>query len=150
MTAKLTASADGSKVTIGTAAEDALQIDATAKKVVAMSGYAIGYALGGGYVVQATDKTTPITLNVASGAFGTAASALAANQTVRFTMNNSKIGINDVLVLNRVAGGTGSSYQVWCDFTTDGTAGICIRNISGGSLSESINVNFAIIKGAGA
>jgi Chaperone of endosialidase len=39
MTAKLTASADGTKVTIGTAAEDALQIDATAKTIAAVSPY---------------------------------------------------------------------------------------------------------------
>jgi len=39
MTAKLTASADGTKVTIGTAAEDALQIDATAKTIEALSPY---------------------------------------------------------------------------------------------------------------
>ena len=40
MTAKITASADGTKVTIGTAAEDALQIDATAKTIKAVAPYA--------------------------------------------------------------------------------------------------------------
>ncbi|MEN6407889.1 MAG: hypothetical protein ABFC77_15655 [Thermoguttaceae bacterium] len=39
MTAKITADATGTKVTIGTAAEDALQIDATAKTIVAVSPY---------------------------------------------------------------------------------------------------------------
>ena len=39
MTAKFSASADGSKVTIGTAAEDALQIDATAKTIKALAPY---------------------------------------------------------------------------------------------------------------
>lgn len=41
MTAKLTASADGSKVLIGTAAEDALQIDATAKTIKALPPYTL-------------------------------------------------------------------------------------------------------------
>jgi hypothetical protein len=41
MTAKLTASADGSKVLIGTAAEDALEIDATAKTIKALSPYTL-------------------------------------------------------------------------------------------------------------
>ena len=41
MTAKFSASADGTKVTIGTAAEDALQIDATAKTIKAVSPYII-------------------------------------------------------------------------------------------------------------
>jgi hypothetical protein len=40
LTAKLTASADGSKVLIGTAAEDALEIDANAKTIKALSPYA--------------------------------------------------------------------------------------------------------------
>jgi len=39
MTAKLSASADGTKVTIGTAAEDALQIDATEKTIKALAPY---------------------------------------------------------------------------------------------------------------
>jgi hypothetical protein len=40
MTAKFSASADGSKVLIGTAAEDALQIDATAKTITGLTPYA--------------------------------------------------------------------------------------------------------------
>ena len=39
MTAKITASADGTKVNIGTAAEDALQIDATAKTIAGTATY---------------------------------------------------------------------------------------------------------------
>jgi hypothetical protein len=39
MTAKITADATGNKVTLGTAAEDALQIDATAKTIKALSPY---------------------------------------------------------------------------------------------------------------
>jgi hypothetical protein len=41
MTAKLTASADGSKVLIGTAAEDALEIDASAKTIKALAPYSL-------------------------------------------------------------------------------------------------------------
>jgi hypothetical protein len=39
MSAKITADATGTKVTIGTAAEDALQIDATAKTIKALAPY---------------------------------------------------------------------------------------------------------------
>ena len=55
MTAKLTASADGTKVTIGTAAEDALQIDATAKTIKALAPYQMG---GNGPAFLATDTAT--------------------------------------------------------------------------------------------
>jgi hypothetical protein len=39
MTAKITASADGTKVLIGTATEDALQIDSAAKTIEALAPY---------------------------------------------------------------------------------------------------------------
>jgi hypothetical protein len=71
MTAKLSASADGTKVTIGTAAEDALQIDATAKTIKALAPYSFlpltsyandsaaaagGVAVGGLYHTTGTVK----------------------------------------------------------------------------------------------
>ena len=52
MTAKLNASADGTKVTIGTSAEDALQIDTTAKTIAALAGYLL---IGGPEVVSGTN-----------------------------------------------------------------------------------------------
>lgn len=39
MTTKIASSADGTKVLIGTAAEDALQIDATAKTIKGLNSY---------------------------------------------------------------------------------------------------------------
>jgi hypothetical protein len=71
MTAKLTASADGSKVLIGTAAEDALEIDSVTKTIKALSPYAYlplasyandsaaaagGVAIGGLYHTTGTVK----------------------------------------------------------------------------------------------
>ena len=41
MTAKFSASSDGTKVTIGNAAEDALQIDSTAKTIKALAPYVL-------------------------------------------------------------------------------------------------------------
>jgi hypothetical protein len=56
MTAKLTASADGSKVLIGTAAEDALEIDATAKTIKALSPYSLAKP-SANYVVSFAPST---------------------------------------------------------------------------------------------
>lgn len=64
MTAKLTASADGSKVLIGTAAEDALQIDATTKTVKALSPYTLA-GNGPAFSAYAT-AATPIPNGVAT------------------------------------------------------------------------------------
>lgn len=64
MTAKFTASADGTKVIIGTAAEDALQIDATAKTIKAVSPYLM---VGNGPIVvaarAAVSQSTPLANN---------------------------------------------------------------------------------------
>jgi hypothetical protein len=109
-----------------------------------------GYALGGGSVVQSTDKTTAIIIDHPSGTFTTAASTLTAGQVVRFVMNNGYIAENDIILVNRLSGGTGSSYRLWADYSAAGSAGICIQNITAGSLSEAITANFILIKGAGA
>lgn len=67
MTAKITADASGTKVTIGTAAEDALEIDATAKTVKALAPYSFlplasyandSAAAAGGVVVGGLYHTT--------------------------------------------------------------------------------------------
>ena len=61
MTTKLTSSSDGSKIRIGTAAEDALEIDATAKTIKALAPYQMA---GNGPAFSAYD--TPLT-SIASG-----------------------------------------------------------------------------------
>lgn len=52
MTAKITADATGTKVIIGTAAENALQIDATAKTIKALSPYKLEIPYRSGEVLQ--------------------------------------------------------------------------------------------------
>jgi hypothetical protein len=61
MTAKLTASADGSKILIGTAAEDALEIDATTKTVKALSPYVFEASNGvpAGTIIDFAGATPP-------------------------------------------------------------------------------------------
>jgi hypothetical protein len=71
MTAKLSASADGTKVTIGTAAEDALQIDTVTKKVAAISPYIIEgndptkLPLSGGTMTGALNINVPSDIGLA-------------------------------------------------------------------------------------
>lgn len=109
----------------------------------------IGYTTGaGGSVTQATSKATQVTLNKMSGFIQTTADALAANTTVSFQLNNTNIASADAIIVHRNFGGTASAYQVWVDSVGPGLCVICIRNITGGSLSESIFLTFSIIKGS--
>lgn len=110
----------------------------------------IGYGAGsGGTVTQATSKSTAVTLNKPTGKITMNNAALAANTTVYFTLANSTIGVDDVVALNIRSGmATSGTYQAWVDSIAAGAAVICLRNISGGSLSEAIVLSFAVIKGA--
>lgn len=110
-----------------------------------LSGEQLGYTTDAqGSVTQATSKSTAVTLNKSAGQITMNGAALGATTNVTFTLNNSFISDNDVLILN-VFGGTAGSYNVWVSGLAAGSATITVRNITGGSLSEAIKINFALI-----
>ena len=107
----------------------------------------IGYtAAAQGTVTQATDKSTAVTLNKPAGRITMNGAALAGNTAVTFTLNNSFISANDMVILT-ISGGqaTPGSYNVFANSLSAGAVSITLRNISGGSLSEAIVINFALI-----
>lgn len=107
-----------------------------------------GYVAGaGGTVSQNTDKSTAVTLDRVSGQITTQASALANGANVGFTVNSNFVEANDTVVINRKSGGTASSYLVWVDAVAAGSFHVVIRNVSGGSLSEALVLQFAVLKG---
>ena len=112
-----------------------------------LAGGQLGYSTDAqGSVTQLTSKSTGVTLNKSSGQITMNNAALGATTNVTFTLTNSLIGVRDVLVLN-VYGGTSGSYNVWVSGLAEGSATITVRNITAGSLSEAIVINFAIIHG---
>ena len=112
-----------------------------------LAGGQLGYSTDAqGAVTQLTSKATGVTLDKSCGQITLNNAALAATTNVTFTLTNSLIGVKDVLVLN-VYGGTSGSYNVWVSGLATGSATITVRNITGGSLSEAIVINFAIIHG---
>ena len=110
-----------------------------------LAGGQLGYSTDAqGAITQLTSKSTGVTLDKSCGQITMNNAALAGTTNVTFTLTNSLIGIKDVLVLN-VYGGTAGSYNVWVSGLAAGPATITVRNITGGSLSEAIVINFAII-----
>ena len=106
----------------------------------------IGYATAAqGTVTQATDKSTAVTLNKSSGQITMNGAALASVTNVTFTLNNSLLSAKDVLILNVSGTATAGAYNCWVSSMTAGSATITLRNISGGSLSEAVVINYAII-----
>ena len=106
---------------------------------------AFGYINGTGTITQATNKATGVTLNSPSGQITLNGTALAADTTVSFTLTNSSITANDVLILNHLSAGTAGSYLLNAQAAA-GSASINVRNITAGSLSEAIVIGFAVIK----
>jgi len=107
----------------------------------------IGYtAAAQGTVTQATDKSTAVTLNKSAGRITMNGASLNTATNATFTLNNSFISANDTVILT-ISGGqaTAGSYNVFANALGAGTVSITLRNISGGTLSEAIVINFAII-----
>ena len=108
----------------------------------------IGY-WGGGIVVQPTNKSTAVTLNKPCGRITLANSPLVAGQAAAFAFNNTYIGPSDILLvcLNDSTGGYGGNYNAWVSYVGDNGAWISIRNVSNGTLSDTISVHFFVLKG---
>ncbi|MES2135446.1 MAG: hypothetical protein V4502_00110 [Pseudomonadota bacterium] len=108
----------------------------------------IGYLTGaGGTVTQSTSKSNGVTLNKATGQITMNNAALAAGTTVTFTLTNSAIAANDILLLNHISGGTAGAYTLNAQ-SAAGSASINVRNVTTGSLSEPVVISYAVIKGA--
>jgi hypothetical protein len=122
----------------------------TPSSVVGTTVYAtteIGYSTAAqGTVTQATSKSTAVTLNKSAGQITMNNASLATATNATFTLNNSTISANDAVILT-ISGGqtTPGSYNVFANSLVAGSVSITLRNISGGSLSEAIVINFAII-----
>jgi hypothetical protein len=120
-------------------------ISTPVNKAVA-SAPAVGFGTGyGGAVTQGTSKTTGVTLNTKTGVITMHNAALADAASVKFTLTNSSIGGTDVVICNQGTGGTAGSYVVECVSAGAGSAVLRVTNISGGSLSEALTINFAVI-----
>jgi len=106
----------------------------------------LGYTTGsGGTVIQGTSKSTTVVLNKATGQITLNGAALDGNTNVAFTLTNSTIAANDILVFNHVSGGTIGAYN-FNAVASGGSAVVTVRNITSGSLADAIVLSFAVIK----
>jgi hypothetical protein len=110
----------------------------------------IGYAASAqGTVTQATSKSTAVTLDKSAGRITMNGASLATATNATFTLNNALISANDTVILT-ISGGqaTAGSYNVFANSLAAGSVSITLRNISGGTLSEAVVINYCIIHGA--
>lgn len=97
-------------------------------------------------VTQLTSKATAVTLNRLKGRVTLNNAALAAGEEVSFTVNNSLVKADDLIVVNHTSAGTGGSYIVQAHSLAQGSFAIVVCNLSAGSLSEAIVLTFAVLK----
>ncbi|MES2499269.1 MAG: hypothetical protein V4570_01935 [Pseudomonadota bacterium] len=108
----------------------------------------LGYGTGaGGSVTQLTSKATNVTLNKPTGQIVTNNAALAAGASVNFALNNTLINTTDGVIANVLGGAGAYTVQVVNVGVAGGSVTFRLTNISGGSLSEAVTINFDIIKG---
>lgn len=123
--------------------------DSSATNAITSENGSFGYGAGSGATaVQPTSKSTGVPLNKPSGQITTASDAIAANSVVSFTLTNNKIGANDIPKVVIKSGATAGAYVVQVDAVAAGSCRISIRNMTGGSLSETLVLQFNIEKGA--
>ena len=124
----------------------------TPSTVVGTTVYAtseVGYSSAAqGTVTQATSKSTGVTLNKSMGKITMNAASLGAGASVTFTLTNSTISANDVVIASISGGGTAGAYWPYVSSMTAGSAVIGLWNSTGGSLAEAVVINFCIIHGA--
>jgi hypothetical protein len=109
----------------------------------------LGYTTAAqGTVTQLTSKSTGVTLNKSAGRITMNAAALAGATAVSFTLTNSLISANDVMVLCVSAGSVAdvTTYTAYINGLGAGTAGITLRNLTAAtSQSEAVVINFALL-----
>jgi hypothetical protein len=112
-----------------------------------LSSGTLGYTIAAeGSVTQATSKSTGVTLNYSTGTITMNNAALATVTNVSFTLTNSYISTNDTVILTQVSGAASpGSYNVWVSSLAAGSCVITVRNITAGTLSEALVLNFALI-----
>jgi hypothetical protein len=109
----------------------------------------LGYsAAAQGSVTQATSKSTGVTLNKSAGRITMHVADLAAATSVTFTLTNSLISANDVVVVSISGGGTAGAYWPFVSSQTTGSAVIGLYNNTSGTLGQAVIINYAIIHGA--
>lgn len=112
----------------------------------------VGYATGaGGVVTQATSKSTAVTLDKPCGRITMSNAALAAGAEVYFTVNCSFVAATDGIVVTGFWGAVyPGNYRIELASKALGLFEVRITNITAGSLSELLKIDFVVVKAVAA
>jgi len=160
ITPKGTGEVNITKVDIDGGAIDGTTVGATTaasvKGTTVEATTSIGYPAGtGGAVTQLTSRTTGVTLDKITGEITLIAGTIGGHDADEFTLTNSTIAANDVLVLGIKSGcavGTRKYYQVHVVSLSAGSCVISVGNIDNAAIpasgTDSPVIQFVVLKGA--
>jgi hypothetical protein len=100
-------------------------------------------------VTQATNRTTGVTINASSGQITTNTASLAAEASAAFTVTNSFVSANDIIVISQKSGSNGGGTDVT---VTGVAAGSFVLNVTNNNVAAgtaetgAIVISFAVIK----
>jgi len=107
---------------------------------------ALGYSIGGGAITQITSRTTGVTLNKSSGTI-TLFSAAGSTSYQTFTVTNSFVAANDVIVINQQSGT--DKMAMFVTAVAAGSFNITFATTTGTTTEQPV-INFAVVKAVAA
>lgn len=113
-------------------------------------GYAAGQSAGS-TVTQITSRATGVTINALTGTITTDTTSLAAEASAVFVVTNSKVAINDVIILNMRSGSVALNTDLVVSAVAAGSFSITVvnNNVAAGiAETGAIIINFAVIRGS--
>lgn len=119
--------------------------------LTATGGSGIGYATGSGgtgSVTQANAGTTGVTINKTTGQLTVTSLSLATSTALLIKLVNSLITTSDVLSVSIEGADAPNTILTGTGISASGTAWISVYNLSGGTLSSNLLINFVVLKGA--
>jgi len=100
----------------------------------------------GSIVTQGTSKANIVSMSKVCGQIVTHNATLSSGANVGFRFYNEFISSTDILIVNIGSGATSGAYRIQVENMTANLANIRLYNIGGGTLSEAITLNYALIK----
>jgi len=126
----------------------------TVKGTTLLATQQLGYTTGaGGTVTQLTNRTTGVTLNQITGEIVLVAGTITGHEADEFTLTNSEIAANDVVVVSIKSGcaaGTRKYYQTQVVAVAAGSCVIAVGNLDNGTVpstgTDTPVLQFAVVK----
>lgn len=114
-----------------------------------MLGAKDGQFTGGSTVTQLTNRSTGVTISALSGTITTNNTSLAAEAAATFTVTNTTVEIDDVVLVSIRSGSNGGNTKVFVSTVANGSFDIRVANdnaAAGTAETGAIIINFIVMK----